>query len=80
MLLVAAILLAFLVLPDRWDVPVVVAAALVEVAETAFWVWLSRRRRVQMGPETLVGATAEVISPCRPEGQVRIQGELWRAR
>jgi membrane protein implicated in regulation of membrane protease activity len=80
MLLVAAILLSFFVLPDVWDIPVVVAAALVEVAETVFWIRLSRRRRVQMGPETLVGATAEVVSPCRPDGQVRIQGELWRAR
>jgi membrane protein implicated in regulation of membrane protease activity len=80
MLLVAAVLLAVFVLPDVWDVPIVAAAAVVEVAETAFWVWLSRRRRVQMGPETLIGATAEVVSACRPEGQVRVQGELWRAR
>src|SRR5688572_17909004 len=80
MLLVAAILLAFYALPDAWDVPVVAAAALVEVAETGFWIWLSRRRRVQMGPETLLGATAEVVTACHPTGQVRLQGELWGAR
>lgn len=80
MLLVGAILLAIFVLPSPWGIPVVAVAAVVEVAETLFWIWLSRRRSVQMGPETLVGATGEVVTPCTPLGQVRVQGELWRAR
>ena len=80
MLLIGAILLAVYVLPDAWDVPVIAVAAAVEVGETFFWIWLSRRARVKMGPETLIGATAEVVAPCRPTGQVRVQGELWRAR
>jgi membrane-bound serine protease (ClpP class) len=80
MLLVGAILLAVFVLPDRWAVAVVALAAVVEVAETLFWIWLSRRGKVKMGPETLVGAVAQVVTPCAPLGQVRLQGELWRAR
>ena len=81
MLLVAAVLLAvFDVVPDSWDALLIGLAAVVEIAETLFWVWLSRRGRVRMGPETLVGATAEVVASCRPLGQVRLQGELWRAR
>jgi membrane-bound serine protease (ClpP class) len=80
MLLVGAILLAVFVLPGRWAIPVVAVAAVVEVAETLFWIWLSRRGRVKMGPETLVGAVAQVVTPCAPLGQVRLQGELWRAR
>jgi membrane-bound serine protease (ClpP class) len=32
-----------------------------------------------VGPETLVGAVGRVVTPCRPLGQVRVQGELWRA-
>jgi membrane protein implicated in regulation of membrane protease activity len=79
MLLLGAVLLAILVLPDPWDVPVVIFAAVLEIAETLFWLWYSRRRRVQMGPETLVGATGQVVTPCSPVGQVRVQGELWRA-
>ncbi len=79
MLLIGAILLAIFVLPDEWDVPVIILAAVVEIAETGFWLWYSRRRRVQMGPETLVGATGRVVTPCAPLGQVRVQGELWRA-
>ena len=80
MLLVGAILLAVFVLPAEWAIAVVVVAAVVEVAETLFWLWLSRRGKVKMGPETLVGAVAEVVTPCAPLGQVRLQGELWRAR
>jgi membrane protein implicated in regulation of membrane protease activity len=80
MLFVGAILLAIFVLPDQWDLPVVLLAAVIEVGETFFWLWYSRRRRVQMGPETLVGSVGQVVTPCMPLGQVRLQGELWRAR
>jgi membrane-bound serine protease (ClpP class) len=79
MLLLGAVLLAIFVLPDAWDLPVILLAGVIEIAETGFWLWYSRRRRVQMGPETLVGATGRVVTPCAPFGQVRIQGELWRA-
>jgi membrane-bound serine protease (ClpP class) len=81
MLLVAAILLVvYDVIPDAWGAPVIIAAAVIEIGETFFWLWLSRRGRVQMGPETIVGASAQVVAPCRPLGQVRMQGELWQAR
>jgi membrane protein implicated in regulation of membrane protease activity len=80
MLLLGAILLALLVLPEAWDVPVVLAAAVVEVGETGFWLWYTRRRRARVGAETLVGATGRVVTPCLPTGQIRLQGELWRAR
>src|SRR5262245_12339080 len=79
MLLLGAVLLAVFVLPDVWDVPVVIAAAVIEIGETGFWLWYTRRRRVQVGAETLIGATGRVVTPCRPLGQVRLQGELWRA-
>jgi membrane protein implicated in regulation of membrane protease activity len=80
MLLVGSILLAVFVLPDAWDLPVVVLGAVVEVAETAFWVWFSRRGDARVGPETLVGAPAVVVQACLPTGSVRIQGEVWSAR
>jgi membrane-bound serine protease (ClpP class) len=79
MILIGGILLAIFLLPEQWRLPVILAAAVVEVAETLFWLWYSRRRQVQMGPETLVGATGRVVRPCTPLGQVRVQGELWRA-
>jgi membrane protein implicated in regulation of membrane protease activity len=78
-ILLGAILLAVFVLPEQWRVPVILAGAVVEVAETLFWLWYTKRRRVQMGPETLVGSIGRVVTPCSPLGQIRVQGELWRA-
>jgi membrane-bound serine protease (ClpP class) len=80
MALIAAILLAIFVLPPAWRLPVVLAGGAVEVGESLFWIWLSKRRRPSVGVETLVGARATVVTPCRPLGQVRVQGELWQAR
>jgi membrane-bound serine protease (ClpP class) len=79
-LLVVAIFLALFVVPMPWGIPLVAAAIVVEVGETAFWVWLSKRRRPEVGAEALIGARAEVVSACRPVGRVRVQGELWQAR
>lgn len=39
-----------------------------------------RDQPVRTGSEELVGALAEVRSPLDPEGQVWIEGALWRAR
>jgi membrane protein implicated in regulation of membrane protease activity len=80
LLFVGAVLLAIFVVPKPWGLVLVAAAAVVEVGESFFWVHLSRRRRIQMGAETLIGASAAVVTECRPLGQVRLQGELWRAR
>jgi membrane-bound serine protease (ClpP class) len=79
-LFVGAVLLAFFVLPAPWGLVLVGAATVVEIAETFFWIRVSRRWRVRAGAETLIGARATVAAPCRPSGQVRIGGELWRAR
>ena len=80
MILVAAILLALFVLPEPWGIVAVLAALVVEIGETAFWIWLSKRGKPQVGAEALIGARAEVVEPCRPLGSVRVAGELWRAR
>jgi membrane-bound serine protease (ClpP class) len=80
LLFVGATLLALFVVPAPWGLVLVAATAVVEVAETYFWIRLSRRRLIQAGAETLIGARAVVASSCRPAGQVRVQGELWRAR
>lgn len=80
MTLVVAVLLALFVLPDPWNWAAVAIGATVEVAESFFWIWLSKRRRATVGAEALIGTRATVVSECRPLGQVRVAGELWRAR
>ena len=80
MLFVIAVILAVFVVPSPWGLVLVGVAAVIEIGETFFWIWLSQRHRAKMGAETLIGAWAEVVAACRPDGQVRIEGELWRAR
>ena len=80
MLFLGAIFLALFVVPAPWGLVLVSIAAVVEIAETFFWIRFSQRRRIQAGAETLVGARAEVVTALAPVGQVRIAGELWQAR
>jgi membrane protein implicated in regulation of membrane protease activity len=79
-ILLGAILLAVFFLPLEWAIPVVFLGAVIEVGETYFWLWYSRRHSAQVGAETLIGELAEVVTRCAPLGQVRLQGEIWRAR
>jgi membrane protein implicated in regulation of membrane protease activity len=79
LLLLLAIVVAVVWLPTGWGLALVTAAAMVEIAEVGFWLWLSRRRKVVTGAEALPGTAAVVVAPCRPIGQVRLAGELWRA-
>jgi membrane-bound serine protease (ClpP class) len=67
-------------LPSPWGVVALVATAAVEVLEILFWKRFLRRYRLRVGPETMVGTRATVVEACAPLGQVRVRGELWRAR
>ena len=80
MALAAAIFLAVFVLPRPWGAIAIVVGTVIEVAEAVFWIKLSRRRQPVTGAEGLIGARGLVMEPCRPEGYVRVKGELWRAR
>lgn len=80
MILIIALVLAFFVVPEAWRLPVIVIGAVVEVLETLAEVWWSRRARIKMGPETVLGAVGIVVRECRPDGQARVQGEMWLAR
>ena len=80
MAVVVAILLALFVLPSPWGLVAIVAAALLEVGESWFWIRFTRRRSSVTGAEGLVGREAVVVEACRPDGRVRVHGELWRAR
>lgn len=79
-LLILLAILLFVVLPDPWDVVALAAGLVLGGFEVFFWWRTVRGRRVQSGSETLIGASARVISPCRPEGEVWIEGARWRAR
>jgi membrane protein implicated in regulation of membrane protease activity len=80
MLTIVAVVLALTVIPSPWGWVAVIAAALVDVAETAFFVRWSKRRRASVGLETLVGRRAVVVRALSPRGQVKLDGEVWEAR
>jgi membrane-bound serine protease (ClpP class) len=79
MLLIVAIILIF-VLPSPWNVVGAVAAVALFMGELFFWQHRGKRIGKAVGAETIVGAEATVVSPCRPRGQVRVGGEIWAAR
>ena len=80
MLTLAAVVLAFTVIPSPWGAVAVAAALTIDVVETAVFVRWSKRRRVAVGAEALLGRTAVVVQPLTPRGQVKLDGEIWEAR
>ena len=72
-------MLAVFWLPTGWGVAAILAGLAIEVGEAAFWIRVSRRLRPSTGAEALVGAPGVAASDCRPEGTVRVLGELWGA-
>ena len=79
MFLFISIVLAIFV-PDAWRAPVILVGASIEFLETSISIWISRRGKVKVGPEALIGSLAQVIEDCMPDGQVLIRGETWRAQ
>jgi membrane protein implicated in regulation of membrane protease activity len=78
LIIVAFALLIFV--PSPWNLPAFLAAALLGIVELFAWNRTVRHHRKAVGAETLIGRNAVVVSTCRPEGQVRLDGEIWAAR
>jgi membrane-bound serine protease (ClpP class) len=77
-LLLAFVLL--LVLNSPWNIVGFGTCFVLFIGELLFWNRTVRRKPAAVGAHTMVGREATVISPCRPEGQVQIDGEIWQAR
>jgi membrane protein implicated in regulation of membrane protease activity len=78
--ILVALILALFVLPSPWGVVAVVGAAVFDTAESVALIHWSRRRRVAVGAEAFVGRRAVAVDALTPDGQVKVDGELWRAR
>lgn len=76
--LLAIVLL--LVLDHPWNFVGFAICLVLFLGEGYLWNRTVRHRRAAVGPQTLIGEEAEVVSPCRPDGQVRLNGEIWEAR
>ena len=80
MLLLLGILLAIFVLPSPWGLVAVGIGALLDICESIILLQWSKRRRRSVGTATLVGRRAVVVTPVAPRGQVKLDGEIWKAK
>jgi membrane-bound serine protease (ClpP class) len=79
-LLLIAIALAIFVLPSPWGLVAVAVGATLEIAESTAFIWWSKRRQASVGVQSLVGRRGIAIDALWPDGQVRVSGEIWKAR
>ena len=79
MLIFLAIAL-LLVLSSPWNVVAFLVLLPLWVLELFGWNRTTKRHRKVVGAQTLIGREAVVSVPCRPVGQVRLDGEIWEAR
>jgi membrane protein implicated in regulation of membrane protease activity len=67
-----------------WDAILIIAGCVLEVGEVVVlrrWSKrIDRRTRPITGAAAMIGEVARVVEPCRPLGQVELNGELWQAR
>ena len=80
MLTLIALLLAIFLLPSPWGLIAVLVALVVDLIEVGVGVWYSKRRKATVGANALVGVTGVALGELEPEGQVRVNGEIWSAR
>lgn len=80
MLFTIGVLLAIFVLPSPWGLVAVAVGAALDIAETGVFLWWSKRRQALVGVEVLLGKTGFAVGDLWPEGQVKVNGEIWRAR
>ena len=79
MFLVLALILA-VVLPWPWNLVGSLISLIAFLGELGFWHRRMRGLPKVVGRHKLIGATGVVLSACRPEGPVRVGGEIWTAR
>lgn len=80
MLLLIGILLAVFVLPSPWGLVAIAIGAILDIAETGFFIWWSKKRKASVGVGSLVGKKGVAVDSLWPEGQVKVNGEIWKAR
>ena len=79
LLIIATLFAAVFWLPSPLGWILFCLAIVFEVAQTAVALRWSRRGPPHVGAQTLIGCSAVVVRACRPDGQVKVKGELWQA-
>jgi membrane-bound serine protease (ClpP class) len=79
MFLIVALVL-FFALPWPGSLVGLLVGLLLFLGELGFWHRRVRGYPRAVGRQRLIGATGIAISACRPDGQIRVNGEIWAAR
>ena len=79
MLLILVLILALVFLPLPWALLLIALTAVLELSLWFFGIRYSRRRRAQVGVQTMIGTVGEAITALTPDGQVKVDGEIWQA-
>ncbi len=78
MAFVVALTLGFLFLDGWMRYAVIAGGAAIEIAEIAVWLrW--RKVGAKQGIDTMIGMSGVAVSDCKPDGQVKVKGEIWKA-
>jgi membrane-bound serine protease (ClpP class) len=78
MALVIGTAIAVIFFDGIWRIAIIGAVALIELAEIGVWLrW--RKVKATTGQEGIVGMVGKALSECRPEGQVQVKGQIWKA-
>jgi membrane-bound serine protease (ClpP class) len=72
-------ILAIMFLDWPWHALVILGLVAFEGLEIALFLKL-RKMRTIIGAEAMAGATGVALTDCRPNGQVKLKGQVWRAR
>ena len=80
MLLIIAVIIALVFLPWPVGLVVIAAGAVGEGLLAVYGFRYTKGWRARVGVQTLVGQSAEAITALAPNGQVRLNGEIWAAR
>ena len=80
MLFLIALALAILVIPSPWGAVTGVIAGMIDLVEVGVGLWWTKRRKATVGVESLVGKRGVAIDALSPDGQIRLDGEIWAAR
>lgn len=80
MLFLIGVLLAIFVLPSPWGLVAIAVAASLDITETGLFIWWSKRQKATVGVDSLVGKSGVTVGELWPDGQVRVNGEIWNAR
>jgi membrane-bound serine protease (ClpP class) len=75
---IIATILALVFLDTPWNWVVIGFAAAWEGFEIMLWLKYRKRRSIT-GAEAIVGTHGRALTDCRPDGQVRVKGQIWNA-